>query len=51
MTTPGQCDNCARPDPDLVAVHRVYLSPETVVDEVELWCWSCRTQYPHEPAD
>ncbi|MHB8464403.1 MAG: hypothetical protein ACYDH6_01245 [Acidimicrobiales bacterium] len=42
------CGNCARPDPDLVAVHRVYLEPEMTLDEVEWWCFSCRSMYPHE---
>jgi hypothetical protein len=53
------CENCARDDDDLVAVHRVYVIPEAwdtpgstqKVDEIELWCFSCRSQYPHEEAD
>ena len=53
------CDNCAREEPGLLAVRRVYVVPEqwdtpaseTVVDEVEHWCVSCATQYPHERAD
>jgi hypothetical protein len=52
------CENCARDDDDLVAVHRVYVVPESwdtpgssqTVDEVELWCFSCRSQYPHQEA-
>jgi hypothetical protein len=44
------------PDQELVAVKRVYVTPERwdspdadarIVDEVELWCVSCCTQYPH----
>jgi hypothetical protein len=39
-------------------VHRVYVIPadwdtegsETVVPDVESWCFSCRTQYPNQPA-
>jgi hypothetical protein len=50
------CENCARDDDDLVSVHRVYVVPESWdtpgstqrLDEVELWCFSCRSQYPHE---
>jgi hypothetical protein len=54
------CENCARTEPDeadLVAVHRVYLQLDewgdeepkaTVVDEVERWCPSCRSMYPHQ---
>jgi hypothetical protein len=51
------CENCAFPDEDLALVRRVYLSPESwdrpasaqVVEEGELWCVSCRSQYPNEP--
>jgi hypothetical protein len=51
----GACENCARDDDELVAVRRVYLTPaswdsegsETVVEDVEWWCFSCRSQYPH----
>jgi hypothetical protein len=53
------CENCAREDDDLGSVHRVYVVPEswdtpgsaTTLDEVELWCFSCRSQYPHEEAE
>ena len=53
------CENCAFPDEDLVLVRRVYVTPETwetpashqVVEEPELWCVSCRSQYPHEAVD
>jgi hypothetical protein len=52
------CENCAREDDDLAAVHRVYVIPESwdtpgssqMLDDIELWCFSCRSQYPHEPA-
>jgi hypothetical protein len=52
------CQNCDREDDDLAAVKRIYVVPEswdtpgsaTTVDEVERWCFSCRTQYPHEDA-
>jgi hypothetical protein len=54
----GVCESCAREDDDLVAVHRVYLSPDTpgpdgtpaasTMVDVELWCFSCRSMYPHE---
>ena len=57
--TPRVCENCAYPDEELVLVRRVYVTPETwdtpashqVVDETELWCVSCRSQYPYELAD
>ena len=56
---PGVCQNCTREDDDLVAVRRLYVVPEswdqpgsvTRTDDVELWCFSCRTQYPHEEAE
>jgi hypothetical protein len=52
------CENCAREDDDLLAVYRVYVVPEAwdtpgssqTLDQVELWCFSCRSQYPHQPA-
>jgi hypothetical protein len=58
-TRPGSCDNCARDDGELAAVHRVYVTPEswdtagssTVMDEVEWWCFTCRSMYPHQVAD
>jgi len=54
-TGAGQCENCARDDDELVAVRRVYVTPESwdtpatssVVNEVEWWCFSCRSLYPH----
>jgi hypothetical protein len=54
------CENCAMPDEELVLVRRVYVTPETwdnpeveiqEVDETELWCVSCMSQYPHVLAD
>ena len=53
-----RCENCARDDDDVAGVHRLYVVPEawdtsgsvTRVDEAERWCFSCRSQYPHEPA-
>jgi hypothetical protein len=55
-TRAGTCENCARDDTELVEVHRVYVTPEswdspgshTVVDELEWWCFSCRSMYPHQ---
>ena len=50
------CENCARDDEDLIAVRRVYVVPESwdtpgssqTLPEPELWCFSCRSVYPHE---
>ena len=46
-----------RDDEDDRRGHRVYVTPESwdtpgkveVVDEVEWWCFVCRTHYPHQP--
>ena len=53
------CDNCAREDDELIVVHRLYVVPEswdtpgstTRVADTELWCFSCRSMYPHELAE
>ena len=53
------CESCAREDDDLVGVHRVYVVPEawdtaassTTQPDVEVWCFSCRSMYPHEPVE
>lgn len=52
------CDSCAGDATELYAVHRKYVTPaawdqepdERVLDDVERWCYSCLTHYPHEPA-
>ena len=54
----GVCENCNREDDDLAPVKRMYVTPEAwdtpasskTMDEVERWCYSCRTMYPHEDA-
>ena len=51
------CENCARDDDELATVKRVYVVPEawdtpgstTRMPDPELWCFSCRSMYPHEP--
>jgi hypothetical protein len=53
------CENCGHEDEELALVHRVYVTPESwstpaavqTLDEGELWCMSCRSQYPHELAE
>lgn len=50
------CENCSHPDEELALVRRVYVTPESwdtkaeirVLDDTELWCGSCCSQYPHE---
>ena len=57
--TAGTCASCGSDATDLVAVHRVYVTPADwdreekveVVDDVERWCWPCRTHYPHQEVD
>lgn len=56
MSDVGRCDSCGSEDEDVTAVRRVYVVPEAwdepgrmdVQDEVERWCFPCRTHYPHE---
>lgn len=60
------CESCGAVADDVAAVRRVYVTPgawdptspdETasdtvdVVDEVERWCFPCRSQYPHQPVE
>jgi hypothetical protein len=49
------CTSCGWSTKELVAVRRRYVTPEqwdqpgrdVIVDEVEHWCVSCLTHYPH----
>jgi hypothetical protein len=64
-TTPlYRCESCgsdAVSDVDLLSVQRVYLvaPPEgtvgneqvRVLDDIELWCFVCRSMYPHAPIE
>jgi hypothetical protein len=58
-TAPATCDSCGAPDEALYRVRRQYVTPaawdvparEVTLDEVEWWCFSCCTHYPHQPAD
>jgi hypothetical protein len=51
-----RCTSCGSDADDVVAVRRVYVTPAAwdteekveVVDELEQWCFPCRTHYPHE---
>jgi hypothetical protein len=51
-----RCTSCGSEADDVVDVRRVYVTPAAwdteekveVVDEVEHWCFPCRTHYPHE---
>ena len=54
----GTCDSCGRDGEEVEPVRRTYVVPEawdtqgseTTLDEVEQWCFPCRTHYPHQPA-
>jgi hypothetical protein len=53
----GTCESCGAAADDLATVHRVYVTPAAwdteekvdVVDDVERWCFPCRSLYPHQP--
>ena len=52
------CESCGADDPELEPVNRMYVTPGSwdqepthqILDDVEEWCFACRTQYPHQPA-
>jgi len=52
----GNCESCGRENEEVEPVRRVYVTPESwdtqekieVMDEVEQWCFACRTHYPHQ---
>ena len=56
MDEVGRCDSCGDDGVEVVALHRIYLTPAAwdqeekveVLEEVERWCFPCRTSYPHE---
>ena len=58
-TSPSHCESCGRDGEETEPVHRVYVTPESwdteekveVLDEVEQWCFVCRSHYPHQPID
>jgi hypothetical protein len=55
--TDGPCESCGAEADDLASVHRVYVTPAAwdteekvdVLDDVERWCFPCRSMYPHQP--
>ena len=52
----GHCHSCGDEKVVVVALHRIYLTPEAwdqeekveVQSDVERWCFPCRTSYPHQ---
>jgi hypothetical protein len=57
--TDQECESCGAPDEHLYPVRRRYVTPaewdtpgrDVTLDEVERWCFSCCTSYPHVPVD
>ena len=55
---PATCESCGAPDEQLYPVRRRYVTPaewdtparDVTLDQIEQWCFSCCTHYPHEPA-
>ena len=55
------CESCGAGEEEdaLLPVHRIYLeldeggrvTGEKVLEDVERWCRSCRSLYPHRPVD
>jgi hypothetical protein len=53
----GRCESCGVDGVELVAVQRIYLvtptdgvvgaDQVTVLDDIEQWCYVCRSMYPH----
>jgi hypothetical protein len=52
---PETCESCGATEEVVYAVHRQYVTPaewdtparEVTLDEIERWCYSCLTHYPH----
>jgi hypothetical protein len=53
------CESCGAEESELTAVYRKYVTAATwdqeagerVLPDIERWCFSCLTQYPHQPVD
>jgi hypothetical protein len=53
------CESCGAAEDVLYAVRRRYVTPaawdtparDVVLDDVEQWCFSCCTHYPHVPVE
>ena len=50
------CESCGVEGDALAPVRRTYVTPESwdtpgvsrTLDEIERWCFACRSHYPHE---
>jgi hypothetical protein len=59
MVATMTCESCGAEESELTAVHRTYVTDATwdrepgerVLPDVERWCFSCLTQYPHRRVD
>ena len=53
LTAPAVRARKARDGSDRLVMLTAYDAPGSVqvVDEVERWCFACRTHYPHEAVD
>ena len=59
MPDSSTCESCGAEGDVLYAVHRQYVTPaawdtpgrEVTLDDVERWCFPCRTHYPHVPVE
>jgi hypothetical protein len=55
MAATGRCDSCGDLGVEVEPVRRAYVTPEAwdteekveVLEDVEHWCFPCRTSYPH----
>ena len=52
----GSCESCGTDNEVVYRVRREYLSSEpgganTVLPDVERWCFACCTHYPHQLSD
>jgi hypothetical protein len=49
------CESCGQFDDELTLVRRIYLlgpdEPTPADGPAELWCVSCTSQYPNQPAN
>jgi hypothetical protein len=58
MSDTFTCESCGAEVDAVEAVRRLYVTPpqgdrlgeERLLEETELWCYPCRTHYPHVAA-
>jgi hypothetical protein len=55
----GTCDSCGSEAVEVLRVRRAYVTPEAwdtegkvdIVEDIERWCYPCRTHYPHQEVE